>query len=176
MVTSSVEMILSGDEVPAPGYDESDNDFDSMHISDCEIADSVMLARGKCLQCPSIYRDRSVDMGYAEYDDSEDDLLSDDEYDMPLNDTYESTHKPLEEERKAANRISSPPHDNTRGSPAVNIMEEGEAYGFKPHITSRKPRTMSCGSIPTTISLPNSSATEGGETLQCPTTLTISCT
>jgi hypothetical protein len=148
---SSVEMIRSGDEVPSPGYDESDNDFDSMFISDCEIADSVMLAREKCPQCPSIYRDRSVDMGYTEHDDFEDDLLSADEYDMPLNDTHESTHKTLEEERKVTNRISSPPHDNTRGSPAVNIMEEGGSYGFK-----RKPLTMSCGPIPTTISLPNS--------------------
>jgi hypothetical protein len=130
-----------------------------VYTSNCEIADSVMLAREKCPQWLSIHRDsRSVDMGYAEYDDFEDDLLSDDEYDLPLNDTYESTqHKPLEEERKATDIISSPPHDNTGESPAVNIMEEGKSYGFESHITSHKPLPMSCGSIPTTISLPNSS-------------------
>jgi hypothetical protein len=150
---SSVEMILSGSDVPAHGYDESDKEFDSVFTSECEIADSVMLARKKSF---SFHRARSVDMGDAEYDDIEDDMLSDDEYDLPLNDSYESTHNPLGGKRKATNRIPSPTHDYARGSPAVNIMEEGESYSFQPHCTSRKTRSMSCGSIPTTISLPNS--------------------
>lgn len=159
---SCIQIGTSGNEALA--CDGSADDSCPLSVSDCDswtITDSVVLAREKYSYwtlCTSSDHSSLADDGYMECDNFDEDMFSDDEYDLPLNDAFESSRTLLETTTmREEKRTSRPPPTrcNDRGDSSDETSTQQEDFhGFKPRKSSLNTFALTCGSVPTAISLP----------------------
>eukprot|EP00980_Cylindrotheca_fusiformis_P003076 scaffold713_cov131-Cylindrotheca_fusiformis.AAC.34 len=156
--SSCVTMIpIANDEISDSR--EACDDSASFCSSGCEaltFTDSVELARERCTgtcRDPSSQYDSTDEVDRMGYDDFDDDMLSDDEFSSPLNDTFGSCREPAEPEQERGS--ISLPVERRRDHDAMIATKQVEINDFKTKVNSRGHMSMPYESIPSTILLRN---------------------